>query len=410
MQISPLKLAKSIAPQMIRWRRHLHQYPELSFEEFETAKFIRKILDEYKIPYTPIIETGTIAFLGQRDQDSKNKRKFIALRADIDALPITEETNLPFKSKNHGIMHACGHDAHTAMLLATAVLLKTIEEQLPYPVLLIFQPGEEKLPGGALKIIQTGIFDTYPIKAIFAQHLFPELPTGHIGLRAGAFMASTDEIYWELQTSGSHAAQPHLSSDLITTAAIIIMQLQTIISRMKDPLAPSVLSICKIAAGHATNILPSELTMAGTLRTFDETWRNKAKKLLRQQSLAIAKSNHCDCNVRIISGYPALFNSPEHTALVEQLSRQLLGSHRIHTIQPKLWAEDFSYYLQNIPGCFWMLGVRPPHQKKIPGLHNSLFHPDENAFIIGTALLLNIAMHFPIQIPRVSQKVNQNTK
>ncbi len=383
-----LQTVAALEPRLQQWRRWLHQHPELSFEEYETARFIRSVLDEHGIAYTTAIETATLAIIGPSDNVQ------LALRADIDALPITEATGLPFASRRPGIMHACGHDAHTAMLLAAAVALKQYESSLPYGILCIFQPGEEKLPGGAKRLIEDGLFDEFPIKKIFGQHLNPELPAGTFGFCPGFFMAATDELFWNLSAPGSHAAQPHRSADLITTAASLILQLQTLISRMRDPLEPSVLSITAIHAGSATNILPDTLQMAGTLRTFSPEWRQKAKEHIERISSALATAAGATLSLQINEGYPALWNDPETTEAVSSLARQLFSDEQVVSIQPKLWAEDFAYYTQYAAGCFWTLGVRPKEATKVSGLHTPDFNPSESAFLYGAQLLAAIPWAF----------------
>ena len=379
-----LQTVAALKPQLQQWRRWLHQHPELSFEEYETARFIRSVLDEHSITYTTAIETATLAIIGPSDNVQ------LALRADIDALPISEATGLPFASRRPGIMHACGHDAHTAMLLAAAVALKQHESFLPYGVICIFQPGEEKLPGGAKRLIDDGLFDEFPIKKIFGQHLNPELPAGTFGFCPGFFMAATDELFWNLSAPGSHAAQPHRSADLITTAASLILQLQTLISRMRDPLEPSVLSITTIHAGSATNILPDTLQMSGTLRTFSPKWRQKAKEHIERISSALATAAGATLSLQINEGYPALWNDPETTETVSSLARQLFSDEQVVSIQPKLWAEDFAYYTQYAAGCFWTLGVRPKEATEAAGLHTPDFNPSESAFLYGAQLLAAI--------------------
>ncbi len=373
---------QQLEPQLLNWRRWLHQHPELSFEEHQTARFIRSILREHRISYTTAIDTATLAFLG-----TDSSLPWIALRADIDALPITEATHLPYSSRHSGQMHACGHDAHTAMLLAAAVALKRYEAELPFRILFIFQPGEEKLPGGARLLIESGLFEEYPIRQIFGQHLNPELRSGTIGLCPGPFMAATDEIFWEFSARGTHAAQPHRSPDLIVTAALLIAQLQTLISRIRDPLTPSVLSITQIHGGSATNILPHTLTMAGTLRTFQPQWRAQAKKQITRHSQSIARSFGATLTLQIREGYPALVNDPSATEMVRLAAAQLFTAKDVITIPPHLWAEDFAYYTQRVPGCFWTLGVRPPQARTAAGLHTPQFNPDESAFLRGAQLL-----------------------
>jgi len=376
--------ALGLSAEIQRHRRWLHQHPELSFQEHRTAAYIREVLRQLGIPYTTTATTGTLATIGTGERR-------VVLRADIDALPIVEQTGLPFASEHEGIMHACGHDMHTAMLLGAAALLKEREAELPGTVLVLFQPGEEQLPGGASRVLAEGALDeTAPI-AVFGQHVLPELPVGSIAIAAGPIFAGTDELYWRFRAAGGHAAQPQQTGDPIVAAASFICQAQTLISRRRDPLTPAVLSITAIHGGSATNIIPPEVQLQGTLRSFDQKWRQEALDWLRQTTESLAALHGVEATLEVRAGYPPLINDEQATELVREVALELLGSDHIVPFRPVMWAEDFAYYSQRFPAAFWLLGVRPPEQQTMPGLHHPSFAPDERALPIGAALLAAVA-------------------
>lgn len=379
--------AKSVFPLTRVLRRHIHQNPELSFVEYKTAEFIRTKLAGFGIDFITMANTGTVAHIGTGDV-------CVALRADIDALPIIEETGLDFASLNPGVMHACGHDMHTSMLLAAAKILKDNESLLKGTVKLIFQPGEEKLPGGAKIMIDEGVLENPKPAAIFGQHIYPSKKSGTISVAGGPVFASTDELYWTVKGRGTHAAQPHLGSDAILASSQLINYYQTILTKFKNPLDSCVLSVTSIHGGSATNIFPEEVKMMGTLRTYNEVLRTEIHDILMNNSEKMAQLYGCSCLVDIVRGYPALINNHELAALVKEAAINTVGAQNTLDFEPIMWAEDFAYYSTKIPACFWMLGVRPENLSEMPPLHNSRLNPSEEAMINGTAMLVSSAINF----------------
>lgn len=388
-----IRSANAAHEQMRSIRRTLHRNPELSFVEYETSKFIQARLAELNIPFLIMAETGVVAHIGAGD-------RCVALRADIDALPIDEESGVEYASTKPGIMHACGHDAHTAMLLGAAQILKELEisdgaSALGGVIKLIFQPGEEMSPGGASIMIREGVLQNPRPEVIFGQHVNPDAVCGTAAFVGGMMMASTDELYWKIHGNSGHAAQPHKATDPVLMAAHLITQLQALISRRLNPFAPGVLSICSIHGGHATNVIPDVVELSGTLRTMNKAWREEALSTIEAHSTALASSplyGGGRSELRIERGYPPLVNNNETTRFARQASENLLGAANVEDFEPKMWGEDFAYYTQEIPGTFWMLGIRPPHLEFTPGLHNSKFILDENALPVGAALLANAAL------------------
>lgn len=385
MNTSLVALAEREAERLIADRRHLHRNPELSFQEYRTSAFIQNALSEMGVEYSVVAQTGVVAHIGSGEH-------CVALRADIDALPIDEEADVPFRSCNAGVMHACGHDAHTAMLLAAARALKQREAELGGVVKLLFQPGEEKLPGGASIIIREGALANPVPFAIFGQHVDPEASAGALSYVEGPMMASADELYWTVRGRSGHAAQPHLSVDPVLAAAAIIVGLQPLVSRSLDPFAPGVLSICSIHGGHATNVIPDVVELKGTLRSMDEEWRHATLAAIDRNSKALAATVGATVDFSPILGYPPLINDPSATALARAAGAMVVGAERVLNFSPKMWAEDFAYYGKEIPAAFWMLGIRSPEQSSTPGLHNSKFVIDEAALPIGAAALATTAL------------------
>lgn len=380
-----LKRAMELFPEMQKMRRHIHQHPELSFKEFETSAFIQKRLTELQIPFKVVATTGVVAHIGSGNN-------CVALRADIDALPIHEETGLPFASTNDGVMHACGHDTHTTMLLGAAQMLKEHEAVLKGTVKLLFQPGEEKTPGGATMMISEGALESPTPSMIFGQHVNPDAPLGEISFVDGPMLAAADELYWTINGSGAHAAQPHLGKDPIFTATGLVQHLQSLIVRNRNPFHAGVMTVTSIAGGHATNIIPEQVTMKGTLRAFDQEWRESAWDWLTDQTEKYCRLHGCTGALEISKGYPPVVNTTSAVELATSVARDTFGTGRVSNFEPKMWAEDFAYYSQMMPACFWMLGVRPSDLTSMPGLHHPKFSPDEQAMITGAALLSNVAV------------------
>ncbi|MCS6808896.1 MAG: M20 family metallopeptidase [Bacteroidota bacterium] len=390
-----LHSAKAAHSTIRRIRRMLHRNPELSFREYETSAYIQSELQRLGIAFRVMATTGVVAEIGTGE-------RCVALRADIDALPIQEETHLEYSSENPGIMHACGHDAHTAMLLGAASLLKEYELQhgvssIGGVVKLIFQPGEELSPGGASIMIREGVLENPRPEAIFGQHVNPEGSVGTVAFVSGTMMASTDELYWTIRSAGGHAAQPHMVADPILLAAHLITQLQTLVSRRLNPIHAGVLSVCTIHGGHATNVIPDTVELSGTLRSMDTAWREEALRSIHHHTEMLASSplfGTAQAELRIVPGYPALVNHPATTHFARQAAEKLLGASHVQDFEPKMWGEDFAYYTREIPGTFWMLGVRPPDYDSIPSLHNPKFILDEDALPIGAALLAYVALQY----------------
>lgn len=380
-----LNNSDKIKETIIAHRRHIHKNPELSFQEHETAKYIEQTLQGIGITTRRANGTGVIADIGSGD-------KCVALRADIDALPILEETGLDCASQNKGIMHACGHDMHVAMLLGAAEIIKNQEKHLSGTVRLIFQPAEEKLPGGAPGLIEEGALNDPTPAAIFGQHIDPSLPTGLIATVPGPIMASTDEFYWTINSKSVHAATPHLGSDGILTASTIVTQAHSMLNKIKDPLDPAVISITSIQGGNAPNILPETVKMMGTMRTYNEKLRNIIKQRMLKLTNNIGESFNTNAVLRIEAGYPALINDEKTADFIKKSAQELFGEDGFQKFTPKMWAEDFAYYAQKIPATFYFIGVNPGID--MPPLHNPKLSPDESALSKGAAFMAYSAIQY----------------
>lgn len=362
--------------------QELHRHPELSFQEHRTSAYIRKILEQQHIAHVKAGATGIIGFLPGLDSS-----RTIALRADTDALPIRENPAHSLLSQTDGVMHACGHDLHTACLLGAASCLNRLPSR-PANILLIFQHAEEVLPGGAQEIIDHPFFRQHLPEWIIALHAEPELPVGSVGLRSGQYMASGDEIYIHLHGPGGHAAMPEKTADLVLIASHIIVALQQITSRQASPLMPTVLTFGNIRCSSAMNIIPQDITLEGTFRTFSEAWRTKAKQHIRQIARSIAESMGAECQVEIIPGYPCLYNDPEKTGHARQLLQSFLGQEKVIDLPLRMTTEDFARYSQQLPATFIRLGVEG--RQACGKLHTPDFCPDPAAlnYGIGTLCLL----------------------
>ncbi len=383
------ELAREYAQEVVDIRRHLHAHPELSYQEYNTAKYVAEQLRKIGIePKEGVAETGLTALI-----EGKNpNKKVIALRADLDALPIVETNDVPYKSTNEGVMHACGHDVHTASLLGTAKILHALKDQFEGTVKLIFQPGEEKNPGGASLMIKDGALENPKPTQIFGQHVMPLIPVGKVGFREGMYMASADEIYLTIKGQGGHAAIPELLTDNVLIASHIIVALQQIISRKSNPKKPSVLSFGKVEAKGATNIIPDEVTIAGTFRAMDEGWRAEAHKLITHLAENLAISMGATCEVNISVGYPYLENDPELTQNARSYATDYLGEENIVDLDLWMGAEDFAYYTQLMPACFYRLGTRNEAKGITSYVHTSTFDIDEGALEIGSGLMAWMAV------------------
>lgn len=381
------KKSEEIFPKIVENRRFLHENPELAFEEFQTSEFVQKQLDLMGIPYQKgIAKTGVVGII-----EGKKPGKVIALRADMDALPICESNNVDYKSKNDGKMHACGHDAHTASLLGTAEILNEIKEHLQGTIKLIFQPSEEKTPGGASVMIKEGVLKNPDVHSIFGQHVSPNIPTGKIGVRSGMYMASADEIYLTIQGKGGHGAQPHTTIDPLAIAAQLINNLQQIVSRKADPRIPSVLTFGKCIANGATNIIPETVYLEGTFRTFHEKWRAEAHEWITKIVHQTVEAFGAKANLNIVRGYPVLYNDEKLTGLTKNWIANYVGENQVLDLDLWTAAEDFAYYTHEIPGCFYRLGTGNEIKKTQFGLHTPQFNIDEDALKISTGLMAWIA-------------------
>jgi len=368
-------------------RAHLHANPELSFQEFETSKFIQNQLDKYNISYkTGFVKTGIVATI----KGNKPNKKVIALRSDMDALPIHENPKNKYCSNNPGVMHACGHDMHMASLLGTAKVLNQFKNDWGGTILLIFQPGEELLPGGAHLMIEEGALQPEP-DWILGQHVLPDMPTGTIGFRSGMYMASGDEIYLKIKGKGGHAAMPHRCTDNVLIASHIIVALQQIVSRHCDARIPTVLSFGKVHANGATNIIPSEVSIEGTFRTMDEDWRARAKQLITDIAQSTAKGMGAECEVIIKHGYPFLINDNEFTDLAKQNAIDFLGAENIVNMDLRMTTEDFAFYSQKYPATFYRFGVK---SDKEGSLHTANFEANEDALETSMSMMAWLAISF----------------
>jgi amidohydrolase len=383
-------LSEQYSAEVIDARRHLHENPELSYQEFNTAKFVSGKLHSFGIRAKEgVATTGLIAEI-----EGKNPgKKSIALRADMDALPINETSDIPYKSKVPGVMHACGHDVHTASLLGTAKILNAIKGEFEGTVRLLFQPGEEKNPGGASYMIRDGALKNPQPSGIIGQHVFPLLPVGKIGFREGMYMASCDEIYLKVIGKGGHAAAPELAVDPILIASHIIIALQQIISRNASPKQPTVLSFGNIIGKGATNIIPNEVNIAGTFRAMNEEWRALALKKIKKMAESIAEGMGGKCEVEISKGYPYLENNPELTRRIRGAAEAYVGRDNVVDLDITLGAEDFSYYSQVIPASFYRLGTNNTAKGITSYVHTPTFDIDEDALKIAPGLMAWMAIH-----------------
>jgi amidohydrolase len=370
-------------------RRHFHQHPELSCEEYKTADFICKKLDEYGITYVKgVAETGIVGIINGINPESRN----IALRADMDALPIREENAVEYKSLVPSTMHACGHDVHMASLLGTAKILNRIKDRFEGSVKLIFQPSEETYPGGAIRMIREGVLKNPEPVSVIGQHVINTVDVGMIGLKPGPYMASTDEIYLLVNGKGGHAATPELVIDPILIASHIIVALQQIVSRNANPIIPTVISFGKISGEGRTNIIPDKVTIEGTVRTYDESWRRVIHEKITFMASSIAKAMGGDCEVRIAHGYPFLDNDIQLSSKILEWSIEYLGEKNVLELDARMTSEDFSYFANELPSCFYRLGVRNEEKGIVSNLHTSTFDVDEQCLQTGMGLMAWIAI------------------
>lgn len=383
------QLAKAIHSDVVSWRRYLHQNPELSNQEEKTAAFVSNILNENGIAHkTGVANNGIVALIEGQNPESK----CVALRADLDALPILEKNTFDFASKNEGVMHACGHDFHTASLLGTALVLNQLRDKFEGSIKLIFQPAEEKIPSGAPAMIEEGVLENPRVDYIIGQHVSPELPTGTFGFRGGQFMASADELYLTVKGKGGHAAFPHLVIDPVLTASQIIVNLQQVISRKKSPFEPAVLSFGKVEALGATNIIPDEVKIAGTLRAMNEEFRFAAHEWIKQIAEETAAASGATCEVNVVVGYPFLQNDEQLTETKFALAKRYADNVNVESIPARMGAEDFAYYSQKVPACFYRIGTGNEAKGTTKGLHTANFNVDEDALLHGVGMMAWLAI------------------
>jgi amidohydrolase len=381
-------LAAAYTAETVANRRHIHQHPELSFQEFETQAYVKGQLAQMGIESTPLANTGLVALIKGKNPESR----VVALRADMDALPILETNDVPYKSQNPGVMHACGHDVHTASLLGTAHILQSIKDSFEGTVKLIFQPAEEKAPGGASIMIQEGVLENPKPASIFGQHVATNVPVGKIGFREGMYMASTDELYIKVIGKGGHGAMPDACVDPIVIASHIIVAMQQIISRNKNPKLPSVLTFGKIEGLGATNVIPDEVNIAGTFRAMDETWRAEGLEKMKKLAEGIADAMGGSAVFEVLKGYPFLQNNPELTRKAKAAAIAYMGADNVVDLDLWMAGEDFAFYTHHVDACFYRLGIRNEDRGITSGVHTPTFDIDEKALAIGPGLMAWLAV------------------
>jgi amidohydrolase len=381
-------LASDIYEQVVGFRQHIHANPELSFKEFQTSAYIQEQLNAWGIPFSSMANTGVVGIIkGDLPSD-----QVIALRADMDALPIVEANDKPYVSKNPGVMHACGHDVHSSSLLGTAYILNSMKAEFGGTVKLIFQPAEELLPGGASIMIAEGVLENPKPHHIIGQHVMPLIESGKVGFRSGIYMASTDELYVTVHGKGGHGAQPHQNIDPVLITAHILVALQQIVSRNADPRIPTVLSFGKVNANGATNIIPNNVRLEGTFRTLNEDWRKEALGLMKKMAEGIAESMGGSCEFTIAHGYPFLINEEKLTANVRAYAEEYLGAENVLDLDIWMAAEDFAYYSQVTDACFYRLGTGNAAKNTLHSVHTPNFDIDEDALRSSTGLMAYMAL------------------
>jgi len=382
-------LSKSYFPETVAIRRHLHAHPELSFEEYKTSDYIASKLKEYGIPFQQgIVKTGIIGLI-----EGKNpSKKVIALRGDMDALPITETSSCEYRSLNSGVMHACGHDVHSASLLVAAKILNELKNEFEGSIKLIFQPGEEKLPGGASLMIAEGVLENPAPQTIFAQHVFPSMETGKVGFRSGMYMASTDELYLTVKGKGGHAAMPADYVNPLLIAAAILQKLNEAFM-VEEQQAPTVLAFGKIMGNGATNVIPDEVKLEGTFRTMNEAWRKEAHEKMKALAASVAGSMNGSAVLTVEHGYPFLVNDEKTTATAKAAAEAYLGKENVEELPLRMTAEDFAFFSQRVPACFYRLGTGNKAKGITSGVHSSTFDIDEKALEIGAGLMAWLAIN-----------------
>jgi len=376
-------LARQNAAEFIAVRHHLHANPELSFKEFNTSAFVQEKLKGWGIPFEVMAVTGVVALIKGKNAG----KKVIALRADMDALPILEENDVEYRSKNKGVMHACGHDVHTTCLLGAAKILNELKDEWEGTVKLIFQPGEEKNPGGASIMIREGVLENPKPSGIFALHVHPGVEVGRLSFRGGMIMASADEIYITVKSKGGHAAAPQFTADTILIASQLVVSLQQIVSRNNSPFNPSVLSITSFQGGNTTNVIPSEVKLMGTFRAMNEDWRFKAHDLIKKQTIELVQAMGAEAEITIDVGYPFVLNDEDLNDAARKKAEEFIGEANVETTELRMGAEDFAFYSHQIPGCFFRIGAGNKEKGITSGVHTPTFNIDENAIEMGMGFM-----------------------
>lgn len=375
--------AEEIMEEINAIRRHIHMHPELSFQEYETSAFIRKTLDNWNVAYrSDIVKTGILATI-----EGEKPGRTVALRADMDALPIHETNQVEYRSVKEGVMHACGHDVHTSCLLGAIRILSGMKDRIEGTLLFVFQPGEERIPGGAKLMLEEDLFREKEPDFMIAQHVFPEMDSGEAGFRPGIYMASSDEIFITVKGKGGHAALPEKITDTVLIASHIIVALQQVVSRRNSPGIPSVLSFGKVEAAGAVNIIPNEVKIEGTFRTMNEQWRGEAHGFITDIATKTAEAMGGKADVEIRKGYPVLENHPKLTDFASSKAREYLGQDKVRDLNIRMTAEDFAYFSQKYPSLMYRLGVAEPGSVDWPSLHTPGFNIHENALKTGIELM-----------------------
>ncbi|MFC2115201.1 M20 family metallopeptidase [Bacteroidota bacterium] len=382
------ELSEELYPEILKIRRHLHRFPELSFQEHETANYIVSVLEKVGIPCRKgIAGTGILA-----EVSGTSDGRIIALRADMDALPVLEENDVEYRSEKEGVMHACGHDVHSSSLIGTAMILIKLQDKFTGKVKLVFQPGEEKAPGGARLMLEEKLFGDEEPELMMAQHVYPSMLSGKTGFREGKYMASCDEIYITVKGKGGHAAMPHMTTDTVLIASHILVALQQIVSRNAKASTPTVLSFGRMIADGAVNVIPSEVRMEGTFRTMDENWRKDAHKSMMKMAQSIAESMGGICDFNVVEGYPALYNDPVITRKTKEFAASYLGMDAVEELDIRMTAEDFSFFAEKYPSVLYRLGVRNHDKNEALELHTPTFNIDEEALKTGMGTMAWLAI------------------
>lgn len=376
--------------EIVKHRKHLHANPELSFKEYKTSKYIQEFLSENNIEFQAgFVETGVVAHIKGKNPD----KKVIALRADIDALPILEKNDVDYKSQNEGVMHACGHDVHTSSMFGVCKILNELKDQFEGTIKIVFQPGEEIVPGGASLMLKEGALKNPDAELIIGQHVYPQMEAGNVGFRKGMYMASADELHVTVKGAGGHGALPEKCIDPIVITSNIIVALQSIVSRSATPTIPSVLTFGHIEGLGATNIIPDEVKLKGTFRTFNEEWRAEAKVKMKKMAESIAEGMGGSCDFDIHDGFPYLVNDDDTTQVAWETAEDYLGKDKVHALDLRMTSEDFAFYSQEMPSCFYRLGIANTPEGINSGLHTNTFDVDHESLRTSIGLMSYIALN-----------------